>query len=42
MAKNVKFRMFQIFLVFILFSLSSDVAIAEAPTEQWNVFCWRA
>ncbi|AKB78287.1 hypothetical protein MSHOH_1804 [Methanosarcina horonobensis HB-1 = JCM 15518] len=31
-----KSRLFQIFLILILFSLASDLAAAEAPAEQWN------
>lgn len=37
MFKNLEHRMFQLFLVLILFSLASGVVIAaEAPAEQWN------
>ncbi|MEN6292083.1 MAG: hypothetical protein ABFD07_08760, partial [Methanobacterium sp.] len=36
MVKNVEHRIFQIFLVLILFLQASNVAAAEAPEEQWN------
>ncbi len=36
MVKNTEYRIFQIFLVLILFSQVSSVAAVEAPAEQWN------
>lgn len=36
MVKNAESRIFQIFLVLLLFSQLSNVAAAAAPAEQWN------
>ncbi|MCC4770689.1 hypothetical protein FXV91_11005 [Methanosarcina sp. DH2] len=36
MIKNLEYRIFQIFLVLILFSQLLNVTSAEAPAEQWN------
>ncbi|MDQ1276761.1 MAG: hypothetical protein QG610_2339, partial [Euryarchaeota archaeon] len=33
--KNLEYKVFQIFLILILFSLASNLAAAEAPAEQW-------
>ncbi len=36
MVKNVEYRIFQFFLVLILFLQASNAAASEAPAEQWN------